>query len=83
MPQVSSLEGTAREGLKETGEIFERENLLKYFYADFLGAVAADLATGSLRFLKGKGGKLDLEENKRQKREPRKIQNQELALRQR
>ena len=58
------MEGTAREGLKETGEIFERENILKYFYADFLGAVAADLATGSLRFLKGKGGKLDLEENK-------------------
>ena len=68
MPQVSSLEGTAKEGGKETGEIFEKENILKYFCADFLGAVVVDLATGSLRFLKGKGGKLDLEETKKHRR---------------
>ena len=68
MPQVLSLEGTAREGGKETGKTFERKIILKYSVADFLGAVVEDLATGSLRFLRGKGGKLNLEENKDHKR---------------
>ena len=41
-----------------------REKLFEIFFAGFLGAVVADLATGSLRFPREKGGKLDLEENK-------------------
>ena len=68
VPQVSSLEVTAREGGKETGESFERIFEKKIFFADFLVAVVADLATESLRFPRGKGGKRDLEENKRHKR---------------
>ena len=45
-----------------------REFLKKIFFADFLVAVVADLATESLRFLRGKEGKRDLEEIKRHKR---------------
>ena len=67
MPQVLSLEGTAREGGKETGVTFEGTILL-IFFVDFSGAVMEDLATGSLHFLRGKGGKLSLEENKEHKR---------------
>jgi len=54
VPQVLSLEGTAKEGDKET---------------DISVAVVVDLATGSLHFLRGKGGKQNLEgNNKKHKR---------------
>ena len=41
-----------------------REKLFEIFFAGFLGADVADLVTGSLRFPRGKRGKLNLEENK-------------------
>ena len=40
------------------------KDIFEIFFADFLGADVADLATGSLCFPRGKEGKLDLKENK-------------------
>ena len=40
------------------------KDIFEIFFADFLGADVADLGTESLRFPRGKGDKLDLEEKK-------------------
>ena len=40
------------------------KDIFEIFFADFLGADVVDLVTRSLRFPRGKGGKLDLKENK-------------------
>ena len=47
-------------------QLFEKNSKtnVHIFFAGFLGADVADLATGSLRFPREKGGKLDVEENK-------------------
>ena len=68
VPQVLSLEGTAKEGDKETGGILRR-HISQICCADISVAVVVDLATGSLHFLRGKGGKQNLEgNNKKHKR---------------
>ena len=50
MPQVSSLEGTAREGLKETGKIFEKENNFEIFFRRFFGCGCGGPGNGIFAF---------------------------------